>query len=172
MIKSRRILVPVYGKLGATEIARASFWLARYQAAELHLVEVITPPGFFRWLLTPLIRLIMNHSNARLQGARRRAIWSEQLNCDIEELPAPNLILGVVEAAWKTRADTIIVAPDLRREIGDDGMRELKDRLSEINPCLVITIGEGRFARVEPCKKKPLPDYKRVVPIDINKWVV
>jgi hypothetical protein len=169
---SRKILVPVFASSSSLEIARDSFWLARYQPAELHIVEIHTPVGLFKWLCTPITTWLKKLRGSQAQKAQGKALKQEQFPCQIGEMEAPNLILGIVEAARCKEASTIVILPEIDESIGKTGLKELKDRLSEISQFVLIRIGKQGSVRVEPGKKKDLFDCGNVIPIEIKRWVV
>jgi hypothetical protein len=169
---SRKILVPVFDSSSSLEIARDSFWIARYQPAELHIVEIYTPVGFFKWLCTPLIKRLKRLRSSQTQEAQQKALKQEVFPCRIGELEAPNLILGIVEAACSNEASTIVILPEINESIGKSGINELKDRLSEISSFVLLRISKEGYVRVEPGKKKILFDVGNVIPIDKHRWGV
>jgi universal stress protein family protein len=168
-LKSKKILVPVFGSVSASEIARISFWLARNEPAELNIVEVIAPLTFFLWLISLLLAPFRKNQSRRLRQTQQNAIWKEKLVCKISEHRAPNNALGIVEAARRINPDIVIIAFELRRRLGKAGMGELKRRLSEIGDCVLLLPGRGPAMRVEVCRKKDVFAPNRLVSINRNK---
>ena len=160
----RKILVPVVRSMSAADIARNSFWLAANQPADLHLIEIVPPPAFIRWLITPLENLIRKYARCSLNDARQKAVLLERLRCATGEVRAPNLILGIVEALWLFQSSTIIILPEMQTQLGRSGLRNLRNRLSEIQDVVLILPGRGLEMSIDPIKKKD-PFYSKVVSI-------
>ena len=112
-MKARKILIPVLGSLTSSKIKRNSFWLARAQPAELHLVEIKLPVGFFKWLLTPAIDRFKNLIGSQIRHVQQQAVAREKFNCEISELKAPDLVRGIIGAALQEDPDTIILLPEI-----------------------------------------------------------
>ncbi len=172
IMASRKILVPVFASSSSLEIARDSFWIARYQGAELHIVEINTPVGLFKWLCTPLTMWLKKLRGSQTEEAQQRALKQWKFPCQIVEMESPNLIQGIVEAARFKEASTIVILPEIYESIGKTGINELKDRLSEISPFVLLRISKEGYVRVEPGKKKELFDVGNVIPIDKHRWGV
>ena len=165
-METKKILVPVFGSVSVSEIARISFWLAHNEPAELRIVEVIAPPTFFQWLISPLLAPFKSNQSLRLQQVQHRAIWKEKLACEISEQRAPDNVLGIVEAARRINPDIIIIAFELRRRLGKEGINELKYRLSEIGSFVLMLLGRGPEMRVEICRKKDVLAPDRLASIN------
>jgi hypothetical protein len=163
-MNSRKILVPVLRSMSAADIARSSFWLAANQPADLHLIEVVPPPAFIRWLITPLVNLIRKYASSSLNDARQKAVLLEHLRCATGEVRAPNLVLGIVEAVWLVQSSTIIILPEMQTQLGRSGLRNLRNRLSEIQDVVLILPGRGLEMKIDPVRKKD-PLYSTVVSI-------
>jgi hypothetical protein len=170
-MQTKKILLPVLGAFSSTEIERRSFWLARYQPAQLHIVEILPPVGFFRWLCTPLHNLRKWWRGSQAQRARHQAMTQENFPCEIGEIAAPNLVLGIVEAAQREQPDVVMILPEIAEHLGQTGINDLQNRLSEIKQYVLVKLGRGCSMRIEPHQKKALPDFKKVVPINRSKWV-
>ena len=169
---SRKILVPALASSSSVEIARDSFWLARNDPAELCIVEIGTPVGFFKWLFTPVTRMLKKIRGSQAEAAQRKARNRESFACQIDEVEAPSLVIGIVEAArWKA-ASTVVILPEVADRLGAAGLRELKNRLSEISAYVLIRVSKQGSVRVEPCGKKRLFEANKIVPIDKHRWVV
>lgn len=168
---AKKILVPVIDALSSREIERDCFWLARYQPAELHIVEILPPVNFFKWLLTPITNWLKKWRGSQAQKAQHHAMAQEEFPCQTAEREAPNLVLGIVEAARREQPDVIVILPEIDEHLGQTGINDLQNRLSEIKEYMLIKPRRGGSVRVEPQKKKALPDYKKVVPIDRHTWV-
>ena len=160
----RKILVPVLCSMSAADIARNSFWLAANQPADLHLIEVVPPPSFIRWLITPLANIYRKYAGSSLNDAEQKAILLEQLRCTTGEVRAPNLVLGIIEAVWRVQSSTIIILPEMQTQLGQSGLRNLRNRLSEIQDVVLILPGRGLEMKIDPVRKKD-PFYSKVVSI-------
>jgi hypothetical protein len=154
--------------MSAADIARNSFWLAANQPAELHLIEVIPPPAFVRWLITPLTNIIRKCTGSSLNDARQKAVLLEHLRCATGEVRAPNLVLGIVEALSLVQSSTIILLPEMQIRLGRSGLQNLRNRLSEIQDIVLILPGRGLEMKIDPVKKKD-PFYSKVVSIRSRK---
>jgi hypothetical protein len=170
-MSAKKILVPVVDALSSREIERDCFWLARYQPAQLHIVEILPPVNFFKWLFTPAINMLRKWRGSQAQKAQRHALTQEEFPCQVGEREAPNLVLGIVEAARREQPDMIVILPEIDKYLGQTGINDLQNRLSEIKEYMLIKPRRGGSVRVEPQKKKALPDGKKVVPIDRHTWV-
>jgi hypothetical protein len=168
---AKKILVPVVDALSSKEIERNCFWLARYQPAQLYIVEILPPVNFFKWLFTPVANLLKKRRGSQAQKAQRHAMTQEEFPCQVGEREAPNLVLGIVEAARREQPDVIVILPEMDKSSGQTDIHDLQNRLSEIREYILIKPRRGGSVRVEPHRKKALPDCKKVVPIDIHTWV-
>jgi hypothetical protein len=168
----RKILVPVFASSSSLEIARDSFWLARYQPAELCVVEISTPSGLFKWLCSPFSKWLTKLRGSHAEEVQAKARNQERFPCQITQLAAPNLILGIVEAVRWKEASTIVILPEVGERLETAGLQDLKNRLSEIGQFVLIRISKGGTVRVEPGKKKALFDLGEIVPIDKHRWGV
>jgi len=169
---SRKIMVPVSASSSSLEIAKDSFWLARYQPAELWVVEIHTPVGLIKWLCSPLARWMTKLRGRPVEEVQLKARNQETFPCQIDQVEAPNLVIGIVEATrWKA-ASTIVILPEIAESLGDAGLRDLRNRLSEISSFVLIQVSKQGSVRVEPGKKKELFEPNKVVPIDKHRWVV
>jgi hypothetical protein len=154
--------------MSAADIARNSFWLAANQPADLHLIEVILPPAFIRWLITPLTNIIRKYAGSSLNDARQKAVLLEHLRCATGEVRAPDLVLGIVEALSLVQSSTIILLPEMQTRLGRSGLQNLRNRLSEIQDIVLILPGRGLEMKIDPVKKKD-PFYSKVVSIRSRK---
>jgi hypothetical protein len=160
----RKILVPVLRSMSSADIARDSFWLAANQPADLHLIEVIPPPAFIWWLITPLVNLIRKYAGNSLNNVQQKAALLAHRRRASGEVRAPNLVLGIVEAAWLVPSSTIIILPDMQIQLGRSGLQNLRNRLSEIQDVVLILPGRGLEVKIDPVKKKD-PFYSKVFSI-------
>ena len=167
-MNTRKILVPVLHSMNAADIARNSFWLAANQPADLHLIEVVPAPTFIRWLITPLANIIRKYAGSSLNDAHQKAVLLEHLRCATGEVRAPNLVLGIIEAVWRVQSRTIILLPEMQTRLGQSGLRNLRNRLSEIQDVVLILPGRGLEMKIDPVKKKD-PLYAKVVSIRSRK---
>src|SRR5262245_1318231 len=129
---TRKIMIPVLVSSTSREIERNSFWLARYQPAEVYITEIVLPVGFFKWLFAPLIELLSKMRMSQAERARRDADERETFACTVDSLEAPSLLLGIVEAVRKKQPGIIIILPEIGDRLGAAGLEEVKRRLSEI----------------------------------------
>jgi hypothetical protein len=123
-------------------------WLVRYLPAKVHIVEVLLPTGLLRWLLSPF------HSEDRawrLQEVKSLILEQCQLVCETDTLRAPNLIIGVVEAAWRFKPDSVVLTPALQQNLGRSGIRDLQIRLEELGHCVLLLLKDRPVVRVDPC---------------------
>jgi hypothetical protein len=168
---TKKILVPVVDALSSKEIERDCFWLARYQPAQLYIVEILPPVNFFKWLFTPVANLLKKWRGSQAQKAQHHAMAQETFPCQVGEREAPNLVLGIVEAARREQPDMIVILPEMDESLGQTGINDLQNRLSEIREYVLIKPRRGGSVRIEPHQKKTLPDCKKVVPINRHTWV-
>jgi hypothetical protein len=168
---AKKILVPVVDALSSKEIERDCFWLARYQPAQLYIVEILPPVNFFKWLFMPVTNLLKKWRGSQAQKAQRHAMAQEKFPCQVGERKAPNLVLGIVEAARREQPDMIVILPEIDKSLGYMGIQDLQNRLSEIRKFVLIKPRRGGSVRIQPQQKKALPDCKKVVPIDRHTWV-
>ena len=124
------------------------FWLAHYLQANLCLVDIRLPKSWFRWLLSRFFRA---GREWRLQEAKRLAFQRDELKCRTDMLEVPNLTIGIVEAAWRVRPNFIVLSPELQKSLGKPGLRDLKNRLSEMSQCMLVLLRTGPAIRLEPC---------------------
>jgi hypothetical protein len=169
---SRKIMVPVFASSSSLEIAKDSFWLARYQPAELWIVEIQTPVGFFKWLGSPFARWLSKLRGRPVEEVRLKVENQERFPCQIDQVDTPNLVLGIVEAMRWKEASTIVILPEIGESLGEAGLQELRNRLSEISSFVLIRVSKAGTVRVEPGKKKVFFEQDNIVPIDKRRWVV
>ncbi len=154
------ILFPVSGRLYPYRMSHESFWLARYLPAKLHLVEVVVPTGWFRWLLSVFSR---EDREWRLQEVKRQVFQQDQVQCETESLEVPNLTIGIVEAAWRVKPKFVVLMPALQEALGKAGLRDLKIRLTEMGRCMLVFLRSGSVVHLEPCNTVDSPDVGRVI---------
>ena len=147
-MRENTILFPVCGRLYPYRMSQQSFWLARYLPAKLHLVEVLVPTGWIRWLLSVFSR---EDREWRLQEVKRQVFQQNQVQCETESLEVPNLTIGIVEAAWRVKPKFVVLLPALQDALGKTGLRDLKTRLGEIGRCMLVLLRNGHVVRLERC---------------------
>ena len=164
-MREARILFPVSGRVYPYHMSHESFWLARYLPAKLHLVELLVPTGCLRWMLSVFSR---EDRRSRLQEVKRQVFKRDHLHCEAETLAVPNLTIGIVEAAWRVKANFVILLPALQDSLGKAGLKDLKTRLGEIGRCMLVLLRNGCVVRLEPCKTVNFPDVGRVIHPDFG----
>ena len=164
-MKEHTILFPVCGILYPYRISHCFCWLARYLPAKLCLVEVLLPTGWVRWLLG-LFR--KEDKEWRLQAVERLVFQQNHIECETETVRVPNLTIGIVEAAWLTKPNFVILTPELQEILGKAGLRDLKTRLGEMGRCMLILFSKGPTIRLEPCCTTDSRDIGRVIRIKFS----
>src|SRR4030095_3817479 len=159
-MRERTILFPVCGALYPYRLTHRSFWLARYLPAKLHLVEVLLPTGWIRWLLSAFSR---EDREWRLQEVKRQVLQQDRVHCDTEGLEVRNRTTGIVEAAWRVKPKFVVLLPALQDALGKTGLRDLKTRLGEMGRCMLVLLRNGHVVCLEPCNTVDSPDLGQLV---------
>jgi hypothetical protein len=157
------ILFPICGTLYPYRMSHRAFWLARYLPARLWLMEVLLPTDWFRWLLSFFSRKDREY---RLREVERMVFQRDGVECRTDTLKAPNLTVGIVEAAWKVKPNFIVLMPELQHALGKVGLRDLKTRLGEMSRCTLVLLGHGPTITLEPCTTTNASDRGQIVSVD------
>lgn len=165
-MKEHTILFPVCGTLYPYRMSHHSFWLARYLPARLCLVEVLLPTGWFRWLLSHFSR---EDREWRLREVERLLFRQDDIICQTDTLRVPNLVIGIVEAAWLVKPKFIVLTPELQALLGESGLRDLKTRIGEMGRCMLVLLKNGPVVRLEPCNTVDSLDVGRVVYVQFGE---
>lgn len=159
-MRDNKILFPVCGRLYPYRMSHESFWLARYLPAKLHLVELLVPTGWIRWLFSVFS---IEDREWRFQEVKRQVFQQDQVRCETESLKVPNLTIGIVEAAWRIKPKFVVLMPGLQEALDKAGLSDLKTRLGEMGRCMVVLLRKGQFVRLEPCNRVDASDVGRVI---------
>ena len=76
-------------------------------------------------------------------------------------LPAPNLTIGIVDAAWRIKPNFVILMPALQDALGK-GLRDLKTRLGEMGRCKIVLL-RHEYVRLESCNTGDPAEVGRVI---------
>ena len=96
-------------------------------------------------------------------GFKKHQIFEEDnVPCEIQTLTAPNLTIGIVEAAWRIKPNFVILIPGRQDALGKAGLRDLKTRLGEMGHCMIVLL-RSEYVRPEPCKAADSPEVGRVI---------
>jgi hypothetical protein len=164
-MKENTILFPVRGTLYPYRMSHDSLWLARYLQAKLYLAEVLLPTGWIGWLLAPFRK---KDRKWRFHEVERLILEQDQIKCQVEAVEVPNLTIGIVEAAWRVKPNFVVLAPDLQRNLGKCGLRDLRTRLGEMRRCMLVLPGNGPSIRLEPCTTTNSPVRGQVIPLNFG----
>jgi hypothetical protein len=159
-MRENTILFPIYGTLYPYRMSHHGLWLAHYLPAKLCLMEVLLPTGWLRWLLSFFSR---EDREWRLHEVERLVFQQDQVKCETATLKAPNLTIGIVEAAWRLRPNLIVIMPELQEVLGKSGLTDLKTRLGEMGRCTLVLLRNGPAIRLEPCNPMDSLDTGRVI---------
>lgn len=153
------ILFPVYRRFHPYGMSNQWFWLPRYLPAKLHLVDVLVPTGWIRWLLSAFSK---EDRKWRLQMLKHQIFEEDHVPCEIQTLTAPNLTIGIVEAAWRIKPNFVILMPALQDALGKAGLRDLKTRLGEMGRCKIVLL-RHEYVRLESCNTGDAAEAGRVI---------
>ena len=148
IMRGQTVLLPVCESLYPWRMHHHLLWLDRCRPAKIHIVVVLLPTGLLRWLLSPF------HSEDRawrLQEVKRLILEEHQVVCETETLTAPNVTIGIVEAAWRFKPDSVVLTSALQQNLGKSGLRDLQIRLGELGHCVLLLVRDRPVVRVEPC---------------------
>lgn len=159
------ILFPVCGTLYPYRMSHDSLWLARYLQAKLCLAEVLLPTGWMGWLLAPFRK---KDREWRFHEVEKVVFEQDQIKCEVEAVEVPNLIIGIVEAAWRVKPNFVVLIPELQETLGKAGLQDLRTRLGEMGRCMLVLLGNGPAIRLEPCTTTNSPDRGQVISLNVG----